>query len=221
MTERPILFKDEMVRAILAGRKTQTRRLVRVPADAGPVHIDPGGTVFGPGPYLKFERTANDGGPTMHPRIRCPYGYSGDRLWVKEAFTHITGNGIRVHYRADGEPLGHDGKALPTKPGLRRWSSPLFMPRKLSRVSLEIVEVRVQCVQGVTEDDARAEGVDRDTAPCDHTRHSCEEIGCLGPTYRSTFCELWDKINGKRASWASNPLVWAITFKRIDERARP
>lgn len=262
MTERPILFKDEMVRAILDGRKTQTRRIVRVPPDAGPVHIDPGGTIFGPGPYLKFERTANDNGPTMHPRIHCPYGYPGDRLWVKEVWQAWRRTSVEYdewetcNKHAEPWPAYIDNNGHPaieyraTSKSLGPWRSPLFMPRMFCRMVLEVVEIRVQRVQDITEDDARAEGVERDTAPCDHTRLSCEDIGCMGPTYRSTFCELWNEINGKRpvmhypqlgdpgyepgygrkrrsgeidesASWTANPLVWAITFKRIDERARP
>lgn len=265
MTERPILFKDEMVRAILDGRKTQTRRLVRVPPDAGPVHIDPGGTVFGPGPYLKFERTANDGGPTMHPRIRCPYGYPGDRLWVKEVWQawrstsveydeHEICNEHLVPWLDYIDDYGHpDIEYRATSESLGPWRSPLLMPRMFCRLLLEVVEVRVQRVQDITDDDARAEGATPYTQP--HGSISPDQR-VPGPGFdhcrlgdqphRLPFADLWDSINGKHpvmhypqlgapgygrkrrsgeidesASWAANPLVWAITFKRLDERARP
>jgi hypothetical protein len=93
------------------------------------------------------------------------------------------------------------------------------MPRWASRITLEVTEVRVQRLQEISEKDAKAEGVPRDTEPCDHIRHACADIGCMGPTYRSSFCELWGQINGERAPWASNPWVWAITFKVINARS--
>jgi hypothetical protein len=87
MKEIGILFSERPMRALMAGRKTQTRRIVKLPPDAGDVVIDPGGTIFGPGPYIKvYKNGGAQGDAPMHPRIRCPYGYPGDRLWVRETF---------------------------------------------------------------------------------------------------------------------------------------
>jgi hypothetical protein len=231
-TERPMVMSGPSIPNIMDGSKTQTRRIARIPACAGDVHVDPGGTIFGPGPYLKVERT--DGQATMYPRIYCPYGYPGDRLWIRERWQ--TGQAFdKLRPREIGELAIKAGYPKPwaalnyVEGGDKRnadylrdfgghWGrvrSPRHLPRWASRITLEIIEIRAQRLHEISEDDARAEGVDRDTEPCDHTRRACDEIGCMGPTYRSTFCALWDSINGKRAPWSSNPWVWACTFRRI------
>lgn len=213
MKSRPLIFTAESVRAILTGSKTQTRRLVR--------HI----------PALGFpEEWADRAGTAELARIVgdvakfCPHGEPGGRIWVKEAHAQFAvGNktGISpqcVAYRAtcdaDGgfEYVNNGNEVMRLK--VTKWSSPLYMPRWASRITLEITEVRVQRLHDITEDDARAEGVERDTSPCDHTRLSCEEIGCLGQTYRAGYCEAWCSIHGDDA-WQKNPLVWAISFRRI------
>ncbi len=233
--ERPILFSAPMIRAILDGRKTQTRRTVKMPDDAGDVLIDPGGTVFGPGPYLKvYKRNPGCDAP-MYPRNHCPYGYPDDRLWVREThalvgwdgFTHVvTKNGDRVMFRADGAELPDPYESGP------KWRPSIFMPRWASRITLEITEVRVQRLQEITEDDARAEG-------CRGVRGAVGQM-IPGPplTAREDFERLWDSINGKprpmlddegepvlddderprmvaSRSWSSNPWIWAVSFRRI------
>jgi len=212
--ERPILFKAEMVRAILEGRKTQTRRAVKLPADAAGVVVDPGGTVFGPGPYLKIYRM--DGcEPPMYPRSYCPYGYPGDRLWVKETW------GLHA-YGDETDWLRESVRGVPPEPlraqynvALRAdwgqlqegcfWRPGIFMPRWASRIALEITEVRVQRVQEITEDDARAEGVEPYTPPHGHISPEQRVPGpwfdrCrLGDQpHRLPFADLWDRVNGKR-----------------------
>lgn len=82
---------------------------------------------------------------------------------------------------------------------------------------LEVIGVYVERLQEISERDAEAEGVRRDDEPCDHTRRSCEEIGCLGPTFRAGYCELWESINGK-GSWNANPWVWVVEFRVLDIR---
>ena len=218
--EKPILMSAPMVRALLVDEKTQARRIVKMPANAGArVTVDPGGTIFGPGPYLKVERT--DGVADVHPRIYCPYGYPGDRLWVREGFTHVTGNGIRTHYRADGEPTDRDGCILPTEPGLRRWTSPLFMPRKESRITLEIVGVRVERLHAITAADAWAEGIDAcdglldDAAIC----RAAKVLGCCHEDGRATYGALWAEIHGE-ASLVENPWVWIVDFRRVVAQPR-
>lgn len=243
MKARPIIFSAAMVRALLAGTKSQTRRVVRLPKDVVEVVVDPGGTIFGPGPYIKAYR--HDGcDPPMYPRIRCPYGYPGDRLWVRETWQalHVsvnpeTGhgedidvptsipkdsrNGWKVAYAAtDPQADEHrDDRGFSWRPGIH-------MPRWASRITLEITQVRAQRLHDITEEDALAEGMD--------------PIVAKVPTARDVFRITWDDINGRAQplldddgepvlddnerpimiapkSWDSNPWVWAVTFKRIEE----
>ena len=196
MKERSILFSGEMVRAIIAGRKTQTRRVVKfreVPNE--PEHHNPWHTAGG----------WQDGDESL----RCPYGAPGDRLWVREGWSApITvlgavnwlrmGSGEKPVYRADGG-------ALPS--GYGAWRSPLFMPRWASRIALRVTGVRVERLWDITEADALAEGVEPDP---------------LGRWYGSGYNTAvyayeaeWDRINGKRAPWASNPWVWVVEFRRV------
>lgn len=225
MKERPIIFSAPMIIALLDGAKTQTRRIVKLPANAGKVHVDPGGTdVFGPGPYLKVEVRRPGNGPSMHPRIYCPYGYPGDRLWVRETWCRPCWDAYE--YITDDRPRGEviDGVDLreavfykATDPDVVNvndedrspWKSPIFMPRWASRILLVIVSVRVERIQDISETDAIAEGVDARTLPGDYwpmSRH--------GSTFRNGFKLGWQTINGE-ASWIKNPLVWAVTFKAL------
>jgi excisionase family DNA binding protein len=150
--ERGLIFTDT-VPALLDGSKTQTRRLVKLPDDVGEVYVDPGGTdVFGPGPYIKAY--PRDHRQPMHPRIRCPYGYPGDRFYVKERWDYV-GAAEYVYERDLGGVLYEAGYELSR--GERRWRNPMFMPRRAARLRYELTDVRVQRVQGITEEDAQAE----------------------------------------------------------------
>lgn len=232
MKERPIIFSAPMVRAILAGTKTVTRRIVTPqPHRVGERRLncaEPGNppVVVTQLPGWEWKSTYAAAGSDFAGALawHSPYGRPGDRLWVKETFTYITGNGIRVHYRADGEPIGHDGKVIETEPGLNRWMSPIFMPRRLSRIRLELVSAGVERVQDITDDDARREGVQkfferfqgigRDQRITDGRYARDEE-------YRASFACSWDEINGHRALWNTNPWVWVVEFKRVvDEKAK-
>ena len=212
MTERGILFSAPMVRSLLANRKTMTRRIVKLPADAGAVTVDPGGTIFGPGPYLKVEATAPDRVADVHPRIRCPQGYPGDVLWVKEAIQWSGADCTRATYVADGEP-----SAVDSWPWKRPMLPSMFMPRGASRITLEIVSVRVERLHAITEEDARAEGIDTldgeldDAAIC----RAAKVLGCCIEDRRASYGALWAEINGE-ASLIANPMCWAISFKRIE-----
>jgi len=194
MRERPILFSAPMARAILDGSKTQTRRIVK----PQPEQID--------GPVIEWchPRSGCIAAETISELVQfCPYGAPGDRLWVRETWRENAQAGI--DYRADTGSYGPaDGSADAESV---HWRPSIFMPRAASRISLEITGVRVERVQDISEDDARAEGV----APYVWT-----ENGRAGATMPATevFAELWDKINGKRAPWESNPWVWVVEFKR-------
>jgi hypothetical protein len=213
--ERPILFSGPMVQAILAGTKTQTRRLVKTPLECT-VHdrrplwdqivVDPGGTVFGPGPYVKVPYTGGDMGEDVidSTRQRCPYGYPGEHLWVREAWCDPMGDRVPV-YRADGDSAA-ERVAARTAPSIAReypksrWRPSIHMPRWASRITLEITEVRVHRLQEISDADALAEGFEKE--PCVPI-HPCD-----------WFRDLWDSINGA-GSWEANPWVWAISFRRV------
>lgn len=213
--ERPILFSGPMVRALIDGRKSHTRRIVRVPdpgAFVEAVEVREGVAFFSP-----------SNGPNGARSVRCPYGQPGDWLWVRETFTRIRGNGVRLWYRADGEPTDRNGNVLPTSPCEPRWCPSIFMTRAESRLTLEVVSVRVERLHAITEEDARAEGVVEGRIPADEDGPGRvgyvlgdDDGRCvLHPTRRKAFEVGWDGINGERAPWASNPWVWVVGFSVV------
>lgn len=199
--ERPILFNGAMVRAILAGQKTQTRRAVKG------VALDwLGSAKFTP------EYVASPGNGL------CPFGQPGDRLWVREAHATFPTHG---QHRADGERWGpwgglpttvsEDGKQIAyyregfdrCDPG--RWRPSIHMPRWACRLVLEITDVRVERLQAISEADALAEGVGAE---------SVEGLTFAGVERPAGFAfrDLWISTGG---GWDSNPWVWVIEFKRV------
>lgn len=199
MKERPILFSAPMVRAIMAGVKTQTRRVVK----HAPWYDRPLNRWFvrGVGEF-NTERDAMDVLP-----LTSPYGQPGDRLWVREAW-HTVDND-HAFYRAN---YAHD-PAGDREHGIR-WKPSIHMPRWASRITLDIVAVRVERLQDISEADAVAEGAEH-SGECDHARSTCAEIGCMGPnSYRGGYADLWEKINGP-GSWAANPWVWVVEFRVV------
>lgn len=203
MKEYPILFSASMVKAILDGTKTQTRRVIK-----------PRGVSDGVAQWLHAMAKGVD--------MPCPYGKPGDVLWVREAwdFRHWgePGNPFRVmvSYGADGfQKLcqsPHDwNPMLYNQP---RWRPSIHMPRWACRIELEIISVRAERVQEITRNDAKAEGAnfvwrwDASRKPELHKR------GLLNP-YIANYSVLWDEINEKRGfGWNVNPFVWVIEFKR-------
>lgn len=207
MKYRPIIMTGPSLPALADGTKTQTRRLVK---------------------HLPAYKKAPSGDRLSKIIAGCPYGVVGDRLWVREAFAEFAvGNRTGVSstciaYRAscatDGgfDYVNNGDEIMRLK--VTKWTSPLFMPRWAARITLELTEVRVQRLQEISEEDARAEGVARDTSPCDHKRYSCEEIGCMGQTHRAGFCDRWCDLHGID-TWLSNPLVWALSLKTVQSAA--
>lgn len=200
--ERPILFNDQMVRAILEGRKTVTRRVVK---DTGLYAID--AAIHGNDVALR-EREALS--------TRCPYGEPGDRLWVRETWglqvrSYGGGAGEFIVYRATNPDAiycrSSEGREYPVK-----WKPSIHMRRHSSRILLEITAVRVERLQDISEEQALAEGVRGE--PCDHARQACSDIGCWGDTAKGAFGFLWEQLNGAGA-WQANPWVWVVEFKRV------
>ncbi|MFF6481219.1 hypothetical protein ACET31_11325 [Pseudomonas aeruginosa] len=213
--ERPILFNDQMVRAILEGRKTVTRRAVK---DTGFYAID--AAIHGNEVALR-EREALS--------TRCPFGQPGDRLWVREAWTidllaaYSTEKGYdseyELRYRADDAAReihvapGEPDPYLALYDSQRGdWRPSIHMPRWASRILLEITAVRVERLQDISEEQALAEGVRGE--PCDHARQACSDIGCWGDTAKGAFGFLWEQLNGAGA-WQAKPWVWVVEFKRV------
>lgn len=223
--ERPILFSSPMVHAILAGRKSQTRRVATVPeyvrGSEAPQkkrgepqkHLTPYFDAYNGGPmwcwWDEYDRSG-DG-------IKCPYGVTGDHLWVRETWAkdpdaHPEEAGAL--YRATDPDWDENDSGL-------RWKPSIFMPRWASRITLEITNIRVERVQDISEEVAIAEGSYLGKCSCQvMQQRSCTPVEAM---FRQTWCHvhgdefkhLWQSINGKRAPWDSNPFVWVVAFRRV------
>lgn len=197
MKERPVLFNAEMVNAILSGRKTQTRRVMKV-------QPEPSKTREGDFCFLskKLESLVhisdlNPGNNVIvdchlfYQEHCCPFGQVGDRLWVRETFGDC---GSRLVYRADSS----DGASCSVK----RWVPSIHMPRDSCRLVLEITSVRVERLGDISDIDALSEG--------------CSSADMKsGDRLADVFKRLWSSIYGAE-SWQANPFVWVITFKRVE-----
>ena len=228
MTERPILFSGAMVRALLAGRKTQTRRVVK----GSPVRVTP---FIG-----RDDKPTNEFGlhftheHVINEHVRCPYGAPGDRLWVRETwgahwmYDDVPPSEARSSredlrptdnrwYRADGTDAPSN-LGLPSRGYMQKWRPSIHMPRWASRLTLEVTGVRVERLQEITPTDAIAEGIERGPEPRPSSgisagwRDYLTGKGTSGPV--SSFRSLWESINGAD-SWASNPWVWCVEFKQV------
>ena len=208
MKERPILFSAPMVRALLAGTKTQTRRAVALPRSRDSFVLEDRGAGWWPYQSDDGESPLCDDG-MEHP-YTCPYGRPGDRLWVRESHwwfkdecDHETGyyppplTADDVEYRADGESKRHG------------WRPSIHMPRWASRIVLDVKAVRVERLQDISDDDLAAEGIQElIDGGVDHDG-----------TPRDTYRALWEQLNGN-GSWAANPWVWVVEFERAQAQQK-
>ena len=227
MKERPILFSWAMIRALLAGTKTQTRRVVK------PQPVKSSGTHRG----YPLALMANDwawphprtsGATTISNRpngplgweIHCPYGQPGDRLWVREngwerpeRTPNMMREGAdtwdRYYFDADGYDDPADREQL-RQWGFKRRHS-IHMPRWASRLTIEITGVRVERLQDISEADAIAEGVTA-VSSGGVTLFTTTGVNCF-QTAKDAYAALWESINGP-GSWDANPWVWVVEFKR-------
>ncbi|HBR3311751.1 TPA: hypothetical protein L9S24_002313 [Klebsiella pneumoniae] len=200
ITERGIIFNAEMVRALLDGRKTQTRRPIKwKQTRLTEICEREDGSKW---PWSEDAEHACD---FWHP---CPFGTVGDRIWVREAFlvhSRATDVATLVYKASERNSWTEQTRRVPVavcnKPATpEKWTPSLHMPRWASRILLEITGVRVERLRSMSQDDARAEGV----------------IAASGPMEASlAFRELWDSIYGEE-SWKANPWDWVIEFKRVE-----
>lgn len=257
---RPILFSGSMVRAILDGSKTQTRRTVGSKklsdcADAMAAKQIAAPTSIDLAPGTPFWRWLERGG--VSAGFTSPYGKPGDLLWVRETWgyrgaMYAYGRGAKldekevyISYRADDtrrtfirerdnesglpKPICRckGGEDLPenflkhSDEITRYWSSwkpSIFMPRWVSRITLEVTDVRIQRLTDISEEDARAEGVSTSDIPA-LINGKRGTVYTFGPdAHRKSFAMLWEAINGKRAPWSTNPFCWVVSFKRIEAK---
>lgn len=199
------MFSAPMVRAILGGQKSQTRRVVKLPSGhmwAVPADYD--GQIIYKGAHNEFHNEF----PV--DELKCPYGRPGDRLWVREAWAHDAESLEQCRASHEdamgGGAYGPYYRATEVAPDTLRWRPSIHMPRWASRINLEVTGVRVERLQDISGADALAEGIkERGTYPHDSDP---EEID------RTEYRRLWESINGS-GSWAANPWVWVIQFKKV------
>jgi len=220
VNEKPIIFNSEMIRAILDGRKTQTRRVIKLKDGFCDPYWSEDNQEF-----LCYSED-DDGDKWGGHKLNCPYGKPGDELWVRETWKPIrqdpddgewtveykTGNKVNVgrmwpvegHYKEIdlSERLAEEYEDK----GYMPWKPSIHMPRGASRIQLLVTDVRVERVQDISNKDAQAEGVD-------------DSLGKTIMTSKELFHELWDSINADRGySWESNPWVWVIEFEVKEDK---
>jgi hypothetical protein len=231
--ERPIIFSSEMVKAILDGRKTMTRRIVKgqsatsdqfssayqqgIKPESKPIHCE--GNIWA----WFYPKESHHGGMEFY----CPYGQVGDKLWCKEShylFGHwvqrgITNTGkLRWEFRNEvkGEVLYEDCKPIEIKTGKteRGWFKrpSMFMYHWASRITLEITGIRVEKLQDITEEDAYAEGAWPFVKTLSWEKLIPEMQEAVRDIY---FRTLWDSINSKKYPWVNNDWVWVLEFRRM------
>ncbi|MFW2576478.1 hypothetical protein [Serratia nevei] len=219
MKERPVIFNGEMVRAILDGRKTQTRRVMKVqpsehfhPMNMS-LELDYSARWYTPGVvdkdgYLQPAKGQVFGVAGVDEGYACPFGAVGDRLWVRETWAEAGASAPDLTlYRANYP--AHVPAVYENVPAADEiiWRPSIHMPRWACRITLEITAVRVERLNDISEEDAKSEGV----APSQHIITPPEAL------YRVGFLKLWQSIYGAE-NWSANPWVWIIEFKQVSAR---
>lgn len=209
MKTTPLLFNSDMVRALLDGRKTQTRRIIK-----GKRHRDT--ERFQNFYFDQWDELRYDG--LRLTTIKCPYGKKGDLIWVRETFFIDTADYIatesdleNTYYRADGECCDLIPECACSEVGKPKWKPSIYMPRWASRLTLKITDVRVERVQDITSDDVLNEGVG-------HPVGTSLAHGTVTEQWniQREFIPLWNSIHFI-GSWDDNPFVWVIEFEVIKQ----
>ncbi|HDY8986260.1 hypothetical protein AAHW25_19660 [Klebsiella pneumoniae] len=237
MKERGMIFNSEMVRAILDGRKTQTRRLVK--GTDGAVKFCKEWDVNGEEIFVVLGEKDHTGMNPVLGAISCPFGAVGDRIWVREAYrfpaslddvspTGVGEMAVATGYRKPWAPTFYeftgtfsDGwKGFETTPKVSdagKLRPSIHMPRWASRILLEITDVRVERLNAISEEDAEAEGIDMEALYGSQDCYDCiADHNMTGrPTVTGAFKNLWESIYGEDG-WKSNPWVWVIEFKLVE-----
>lgn len=198
MAERPILFSDPMVKAILAGTKSQTRRVVN--PQPRPL---PDGFSWQYDHHGQCWHAIGGNARAALPGLKPPYGLPGSTLWVRETWARVGSldPGWLVYRATYPNDLPANVENVPPADAVT-WRPSIHMRRADSRITLRVTSVRVERLQEISEQDAAAEGVSK-----------ADVTGWI--SYRTSFALLWDSINAERAPWASNPWVWVVAFERV------
>jgi hypothetical protein len=227
--ERPILFNTDMVKAIMAGRKTETRRIAKVQPDM--VETFPGS--FGKskhkaaiGPFVKYgECKSAEGSIEIEKQFTyCPYGKVGDLLWVREPFSELKRELIGKDHHDTYTTMVY--KATCPIPWKGKWTPSIFMPKAAARIWLQVTDVRVESLQDITEEGAKNEGVEKGGKFYRNYNGAYEKgltqfkFNLETKTALLSFQSLWKKINGGR-SWEQNPYVWVVKYNVLSMTGKP
>jgi hypothetical protein len=199
-----------MVRAIIAGKKTQTRRVIKPQPHVTSCDLQTSPELVDG--LIKAAWTALE--------VKCPYGQNGDRLWVRETWAHDAESLEQLRAQVE-DPLGFpDGPYYRAALGIHentglRWRPSIHMPRWASRLTLEIDEVRVERLHEIDAHEVRAEGIRVPTCGCEVCMRSATMCPADESAHLMQFATLWDAINRKKYPWESNPWVWVLRFHEV------
>lgn len=210
MRELPILFQTEMVQAILAGRKTMTRRLLKNDKEVKNALF--GYTAFTPDRHISV-RGLHKNGEYGESFVKCPYGKAGDVLWVREAFNRFFEGGPENYvYKATWKAQNGDMK----------WKPSIHMPKEAARIWLKVVSVKGERAQDISEEDALREGIMQCTKDGNLYKYGLElwRWQDWHKTAKEAFKHLWVLINGQE-SWDANPWVWVIEYEILSTTGKP
>lgn len=212
MNEHPILFSTPMVQANLEGRKTMTRRIIKIAPESKPMFQDDEMMNNAIGySFLEPDQFEKPDYEKMITLIKCQYGQPGDLLWVRESFALIDHPELKYRYKADH-----------LNPKSVNWKPSIHMPKAAARIWLQVEEIRVERLNDISEEDAIAEGITSYFDKMVSGTRFTYQPGQLSNSYtaKREFEKLWCKINGEE-SWEANPWVWVVKYKVVSTTGKP